>query len=316
MRVAVDLMGGDNNSLEAIQACFNVVSKFKLVRLILIGNSYNQIKSQKFKHQNITFVKVDDEVTMDCSPKLAISNAKSSMYVALRLLEEDKADAVISSGNTGALVTLSKKIIGTKSVSKIGIFSQIPNINTKCYALDLGANLEISPDELVSLGLLAVDYLKINLQINNPVVKVLNIGSEDSKGTKFMQELNLKCKKHPDLKSIYKGFIEADGFFTGDANLILCKGVHGNIAIKSAEGLSRLIKYRLTKNISKLSFRGLLSLIAAPFIKFFLNDIKPENYSGAKLIGLKKTVFKTHGNSNIKAWENAIIKIINTKNSF
>ena len=303
-------MSGDLGPRVAISAAQNFIAQFPDVDLVLVGDQ-TQIRSllpQSSELLNrITIAHADDVVCMNDDPLMALRQKRaSSMWVALEMLRNNHADACLSAGNTGALLAMSKFLIKTlPGIERPAICKSMPVENGNTYLLDLGANLNCSPVQLHQFALMGA-VLAANVASSDCArVALLNVGTEDQKGTDVLQATHALLKT--EAKFNYVGFIEADGIFSGAVDVIVCDGFSGNIALKASEGVARFISKKIKSIIQKSVLTKILAVLASSLLKLLRNELDPALYNGATFLGLQKTVIKSHGSANEKAFLHALI---------
>jgi phosphate acyltransferase len=310
IKIAVDAMSGDLGPRVAIWAAEKFVAEKRNCDIWLFGDE-NQLKSfykiSRDPYHQINIVHCTEKVSMDDNPLHVIRHKKaSSMYQSLLALSKDEVDAVVSAGNTGALLVMSKHLIDTlEGIDRPAICKSMPVKNGQTFMLDLGANINCTPEQLHQFALMAsilVDPAKNADQL--PRVGLLNIGTEHAKGTELLQSAQELFNL--EKRFSYAGFIEANQIFSGDVDVIACDGFHGNIALKASEGTARFIGEKI-----QLAFRGnwlrrLTLLFLWPILNNLRRSLDPALYNGASLLGLKKIVIKSHGDANQKAFLQAI----------
>lgn len=317
MRVVVDAFGGDNAPLEIVKGAA-IASKELEIDITLTGDK--EKIEEIIKNYNLEFygdlqiVHTTDVIDMHDDPtSLLKAHKDSSMALAFKELSEDRADAFVSAGSTGAIVVggtlLVKRIKGVKRPALAGM---IPAPHGHYMLMDMGANAECRPEMLCQFGIMASAYLKGVEGKENATIGLLNIGTEDTKGGELQKEAYALLKEAP---INFVGNIESREMPKGLCDVVITDGFTGNIALKLIEGtastLFKLIKEALYKNI--------LNKLAALVIKKDLYKLKgmldSSEVGGAPLLGVRKTVIKAHGNSNAKAIKNAIKQaVVFTKN--
>jgi len=302
-------MSGDLGPRVAISASQKFVTQFPDVDLLLVGNEIQLLsllpKSNKL-HERITLVHAADVVSMHDDPLLALRQKKdSSMWMALDLLRNNDVDACVSAGNTGALLAIAKYLIKTfPAIERPAICKAMP-VEAGCtYLLDLGANINCSPEYLRQFALMGSVLASVSNDVA-PRVALLNIGTEQQKGTDTLQAAQLLLQA--DTRINYVGFVEASGIFSGAVDVIVCDGFHGNIALKASEGVARFIVNKISKIANQNVLNRLLSLFMWPLLKRLQRELDPALYNGASLLGLQKTVIKSHGGADKKAFLQALI---------
>ena len=312
MRVVIDAFGGDNAPLEIVKGA-SLASVEYGCEITLCGNEseINRVISEndlKFFGE-LKIVHTEDVISMHDDPtSLLKTHKESSMALAFKELSEDWADAFVSAGSTGAVVVGGTLIVKRiKGIKRPALGGMIPSPKGRYMLMDMGANSECRPEMLEQFGIMASAYLKGVEGIQNPKIGLLNIGTEDTKGTELQKEAFELLKNAP---INFVGNIESREMPKGECDAVITDGFTGNIALKLIEGtastLFKLIKQALYKNI--------LNKLAALVIKKDLYSLKSmmdsTEVGGAPLLGVKKPVIKAHGNSDAKALKNAIRQAI------
>lgn len=311
LTIALDAMGGDFGPHVTIPAAINILKKYKNISIYLVGNETEitpllQNTSTSIKSR-YTIIPSLDDIPMDLAPALALRNFKqSSMRMALNLVREGKAQACVSAGNTGALMVLSRHLLKVLPfVDRPALVSTLPSVTMQpVYMLDLGVNVSCDADALFQFALMGSALAEHVGNIPNPKVALLNVGQEDIKGNDLVKRAAQLLSEHESLN--YIGFIEGNDIFTGKADVIVCDGFTGNVALKTSEGVVDLVISQLTSVSNKNIFTKLLSLLVKPLIMNSLRRLKPDQYNGATLLGLTGIVIKSHGNAEQLAFEFAI----------
>ena len=307
--IALDAMGGDHGVSVIVGAALKILKKKPNIHLILVGDQ--QAISEELARQgarlgaNLSIKHASQKVEMDDMPSMALRNKKdSSMRVAINLVKEKQAGACVSAGNTGALMATARFVLKTlPGIDRPAICTALPSTNGHCHVLDLGANIDSSPEHLLQFAVMGSVLSSAVDNIERPSIGVLNIGEEEIKGLESVKEA-ARLIANSGLN--YYGFVEGDDIFNGKANVIVCDGFIGNIALKSGEGVARMmytfLREELTRNVrSKLG-----TLILKPALKMFKNRVDPGKYNGASLVGLQGIVIKSHGSADVDAYANAI----------
>ena len=308
MRVVVDAYGGDNAPLEIVKGA-SLASNELNVDITLVGNQ-KEIE-EIIKKENLTFngelliVDTDDVIDMHDDPTTLLkAHSNSSMALAFKELAEDRADAFVSAGSTGAVVVGGTLIVKRiKGIKRPALAGMIPSPNGHYMLLDMGANAECRPDMLCQFGIMASAYLKGVEGKENPTIGLLNIGTEDTKGGELQKE-SYKLLGNAPINFI--GNVESREMPKGVCDAIVTDGFTGNIALKLIEGTATTF-FKLVKNAL---YKSLKNKLAALVIKKDLYSLKSmmdsTEVGGAPLLGTRKPVIKAHGNSNAKAFKNAI----------
>ncbi|MEE1186159.1 MAG: phosphate acyltransferase PlsX [Acutalibacteraceae bacterium] len=313
MNIIVDAMGGDFAPLEIVKGCALATSELG-VEVTLVGKekTINEcIKENNIDIKNYSVIDCDDVITMQEHPDSILKEHKDcSMAAGLKLLNEGKGDAFISAGNTGALVvgaTLFVKRI--KGVKRAALAPLLPtNTDKDILLLDSGANVECSAEMLKQFAVLGNEYVKGVLNIVQPRIGLLNVGTEDSKGGSVQKEA-FGLLKELDINFI--GNIEARDVLPGVCDVCVADGFSGNIFLKASEGACMV----MLKNIKRILKRNIISKLAAlPLmggLKQFAKKMDYTERGGAPLLGISKPVIKAHGNSNAKSFYGAIKQAVN-----
>ena len=302
-------MSGDLGPRVVIAAAENFVALHPDVDLLLVGDQIQLqplvAKSSHLRHI-AQVLHASDVVAMDDDPLSALRQKKSSsMWVALESLRAGHADACVSAGNTGALLAMAKYLIKTFPViDRPAICKSMPVAKGLTYLLDLGANINCTPEHLQQFALMG-SVLAEAEGIKRPRVALLNIGSESQKGTEVLQLAQNLLRN--DSRIHYVGFVESNNIFAGDEHVIVCDGFHGNIALKASEGAARFISKKISDTLRNNFLNKFLSIIAAPLLKQLREELNPSLYNGASFLGLQKTVIKSHGGADRKAFMQALV---------
>ncbi len=323
--IAIDCMGGDfgpSVSIPAIKAVFNRIKQKQTsestpdsINFQLFGNEL-EIKQHlsNFKlsnHPNISLFASQNDVLMTDKPAIALKNKKlSSMRLALEAVRDGRAHACVSAGNTGALMAISRFILKMlPGIDRPAIISALPTHNDgQVYLLDLGANVDCNEKKLMQFGIMGNELSKSIDGIQFPKVALLNVGEEEIKGSERLRQAAILLSELEDLN--YVGFVEANQIFSGDYHVIVTDGFTGNSVLKASEGLSQFLLVKIKQAFLKNWWTQLIGLLAKPIINLFKEEINPERYNGACLIGLRGIVIKSHGSANINATACAIEEAI------
>lgn len=313
MKIIIDAMGGDNAPLEIVKGALNAQKRFG-VDIVLTGDEAAIRDAARacgvdVLPDSVTVVPTAETVEMCDDPSTVFRRKKNtSMGVGLTMLREGEGDALVSAGSTGALLTgatlITKRVRGIRRAAMAPV---IPTTTGSAVLIDCGANAECTPEYLLQFAYLGNFYAKRVLGVAEPRVGLLNIGSEDSKGTALQKEtLALLRKADADGHLHFIGNIEAKEAIKGGCDVIVCDGFSGNVLLKTMEGVGSFAGTAL-KNIFK---KNLLTKLAAALVLPGLNDFKakldPNKVGGTAFIGIAKPVIKAHGASNAEAIENAV----------
>lgn len=307
--IALDAMGGDFGPEVVIPAAAKILFRRKLLSIILVGDE-ERLRSCAQKHE----IKLDDRLTiqhasevveMHDEPALAMRKKKdSSMRVAINLVHDGKADAVVSAGNTGALMATARFVLKTlPGIDRPAICTTIPSKNGHTHMLDLGANVDCSAEHLFQFAVMGSVLTEAIDNVERPRVGLLNIGSEAMKGN---AQVKAADEYLADAPLNYIGFVEGDDIYSEKVDVVVCDGFVGNISLKTAEGVAKLISYYMKEEFKRGLYNKLAGLVALPVLKAFKKRIDPGAYNGASLLGLKGIVIKSHGGADVNAYANAI----------
>jgi|TARA_B100001964_G_scaffold63492_1_gene72342 glycerol-3-phosphate acyltransferase PlsX len=305
--IAVDAMGGDNSPEKTIKGCEIFLNNNSNVKLIIFGNknSINNIYLDKYSEM-INFVHCEEVISDYDKPSSVLRSKKeSSMRKAIEFIKSKNDIGFVSAGNTGAFTALSKIILGTlNNIKRPAFCSMIPTSKGFCIMLDLGANKESNENQLLQFSIMGHAFAKIK-NISNPKVAILNIGIEEGKGKEYLQEA-FKLVSKSFLKNNFIGYIEPNQITLGKADVIVTDGFTGNIALKTAEGLSKFITDNFKKIFTKNIINNMAYLILRKDLIKFSNTINPTKYNGAVVLGLNGVVVKSHGNASPEAFAQAL----------
>ena len=308
--IAVDVMGGENAPYKNLKGVEIFSNNNTNVFFILLGvkktiedviNSQN-IKIFKYEIQNT----LDNIQNNDNASAILRKRKDSSIYQGLKLVKDFKASGFVSAGNTAALMILSRSILGMiDGIDRPAICSIIPNRIDHSIMLDLGANSTVVAKNLLQFALMGYCYHSILKPKNEPRIGIINIGTEDNKGLEFLKEAS-DLINDSFLKKNFIGFVEPNKITSGICDIMVSDGYTGNIMLKTAEGMSNFITDNL-KNVFKKSFKNKLAYkILESDLNIFRDQINPEKYNGATLIGVNGISVKSHGNATPFAFSSAI----------
>ncbi len=310
--IAVDAMGGDEGLAVMLAGVALARRQWPGLTFDLIGDEA-AIAAGLVNHPNLaaasTVIHAPDVIDGSEKPSQAIRRAKTtSMGIAIDRVKQGHAGAAVSSGNTGALMAMSKLALRTMpGIDRPALAALLPSLGDKDFVmLDLGANTECDPRNLVEFAVMGAAYSRTALGIDRPRVRLLNIGSEDLKGTDEIREAANKLRDAKHAHLAFEGFIEGDKISRGTCDVVVCDGFSGNIALKTMEGTARfvtdLLRRAFTSSIrSKFGF-----LVSRPATELLKHHLDPNNHNGAVFLGLNGVVVKSHGSANDKGVANAI----------
>tara|TARA_S200000501_G_C20821640_1_gene743120 strand:+ start:264 stop:1277 length:1014 start_codon:yes stop_codon:yes gene_type:complete len=307
--IAVDAMGGDQGPKIIMPSLREFILENKDIKIKVFGDEDVLSKHSKnfedFISSQIEIVHTKEKVLSDDSPSHALRHKKkSSMSMAIQAVKDNEADACVSAGNTGALMAISRFILGTlDGIDRPAIESMLPSLNGHTHVLDLGANVDCKAEHLYQFAVMGSVLSMILDDKDNPSVGLLNVGQEVIKG-------NIQVKDAHDLlknsKLNYVGFVEGDDIFCGNIDVIVCDGFIGNIALKTSEGIARFISSTLKDEFKKNVFAKIAGISSAKVLNSFKKVVDPRRYNGASLIGLKGIIIKSHGGADSFAFNNSL----------
>lgn len=310
MKIAIDAMGGDNAPEAVVQGSIQARDEYNL-GIILSGKEIEIkriLEKNTSNFNNIELINAEDIISNDDKPVLAIRRKKdSSMVKALYAVKEGKADAIVSAGSTGALLSGGTLLVGRiKGIERPAIGSLIPCIaGGFCLLIDSGANVDSKPEFLYDFAIMGDIYLKRVMNISSPRIALANIGTESSKGNKLTVETyELLKNSHLDLN--FTGNIEARDILKGEADIVVCDGFTGNMILKTMEGTVQELMNGLKAEIMAGMRSKIGGVLIKPALKNFKRKFDYSEHGGAPLLGVKAPVIKAHGSSNAKAIKNAI----------
>ncbi|OLN33331.1 phosphate acyltransferase PlsX [Desulfosporosinus metallidurans] len=306
MRIAVDAMGGDHAPEEIIKGTLIAAEKNPDVQLILVGQKERILPFfTGAKPKNISLYEATEVIAMDEHPANAVRKKKdSSIVVATRLVKLGEADAVVSAGSTGAQMASALLGLGRiKGIERPAIATVLPTPEGGKLILDVGANMDATPEQLSQYALMGNIYAEKILRIPNPRIGLLNVGSEEGKGNDLTQKAYGLLKGAP-LNFI--GNVEGRDVPYGRADVVVCEGFVGNILLKTAEGLAGVLFQQIKEKITSNMVRKLGALAVKPGLKEIAQMMDYAEYGGAPLLGVNGISIICHGSSNAKAILNAI----------
>jgi len=302
--IAIDAMGGDNSPDKVIEGISIFIEKNRLKNDFVL-NIFGQekvinktIKKYNIKSNLINVVNSENVVSDEEKPLTAVKNSKNtSMWNCIKHQLDGKSDISLSAGNTGVLLVISRMILKMiDDVNKPALAGLWPSKNGMNVVLDLGANIECNDQNLVDFAELGSALFKSLFPNDKPKVSLLNVGSEEMKGTEMLKEASKRLRNlSSDDNFIFKGYIEGNNIMSGDSNVIVTDGFTGNVALKTAEGTAKFIINNLKKSLTE-NFITKLSMIFSYFsLKKFKEKLDPRKYNGAIFLGLNGPVVKSHG---------------------
>jgi glycerol-3-phosphate acyltransferase PlsX len=315
LTLALDIMGGDNGPHIILLAAHSALQEYPYLNIIVCGDQpIMQAWLETLPAQLCSRIELSacsQTVLMDDRPTSALRNKKdSSMRRALELVEQQRADACVSAGNTGALLAMAYYVLKTlPGIDRPALISSLPSISgKKVYLLDLGANVVCDSEVLFQYAVMGSVLAQEVAGIKQPRVALLNVGAEEIKGN---DQVKYAAQILSNAKGInYIGYIEGNDIFTEKADVIVTDGFVGNIALKSCEGLAKLLMDEVKVVSEQSIWTKIMAKIALPLLRKIYSRVNPDQYNGASLIGLRATVVKSHGNASSEAFLYAIREAI------
>ena len=311
--IAIDAMGGDYGIKVTVPASIQILQRFPEINIILVGNAVgikrSLAKLKKSNHPRLSVLNATESVEMDESPQSALKNKKnSSMRLAINLVKSNEASACVSAGNTGALMATARFVLKMlPGIERPAIASNLPNRNGVTCMLDLGANTDSTPEQLLQFAVMGAMLTSTLTNKKNPSIGLLNIGSEDNKGNEVVKK-TFELLKESHLN--FYGNVEGDDIFKGTTDVVVCDGFVGNVALKTIEGVTKMFGNFLTAEYKKNWFTKIIALISLSLLKAFKRRLDPRRYNGASFLGLNGIVIKSHGSADILSFKTAIITAI------
>jgi len=306
--IAVDAMGGDDAPRPEVEGSVLAAREFG-VRILLVGQP-NVVRPELAKHAApnlpIEIVPASEVITMNDHPAQAFRRKKdSSVHVAARLVRETKADGLVSAGNTGAVMTVARFLLGTlESVDRVALAAPFPNAKGGVSVLlDVGANVDSKPEHLVQFAVMGEIYYRTIFGTRRPKVALLSIGEEEMKGNELTREVHIRLKQST---LNFVGNVEGREIFGGAVDVIVCDGFIGNIALKISEGVAQHIVTLLKDALQSTLSSQVGYVLSRKAYKDFRKKIDYSEYGGAPLLGVRGVTVIGHGSSNAHAIKNAI----------
>lgn len=311
-RIAVDAMGGDEGVRVMVSGAALARRRHDRFKFLLVGDEA-RIKSALDAHPNMRsaseILHCEDVVSGDEKPTAALRRAKkTSMGLAIEAVKKGDAGAAVSAGNTGALMAMSKLALRTmRGIDRPALAGLMPTLEEHdVVMLDLGANTESDARNLVQWAIMGAAYARIVTGMDKPRVRLLNIGTEETKGTEELQEAAQRLRAATGLAMSFEGFVEADKINRGHVEVVVSDGFSGNIALKAIEGSARFVT-DLLKDAFRSSLRSKIGfLVSRPATELLRHHLDPNNHNGAVFLGLNGVVVKSHGSASIAGVANAV----------
>ncbi len=309
LTLAIDAMGGDHGPAVTVPAAIAAGRRHPDLRLLLVGDPavLKQTLSEHGAAPNsqLLIQPASEVVAMDESPSQALRYKKdSSMRVAIDRVKAGEAAACVSAGNTGALMATARYVLKTlPGIDRPAICTTIPCVGGEFRMLDLGANVDCTAEHLFQFAVMGSVLVEALSDGRQPRIGLLNLGEEEIKGN---DQVKQAAQLLQDSGLAYVGYVEADRMFRHVADLVVCDGFTGNVALKSSEGVAGMISQILREEFQRNLFTRAAALVALPVLKALRRRLDPRRYNGASLLGLRGVVIKSHGSADEVAFEEAI----------
>ncbi|RMG29490.1 MAG: phosphate acyltransferase PlsX [Gammaproteobacteria bacterium] len=309
--IALDAMGGDHGPDVVLPAAAHALARHPRLHLVLVGDEARLAGrlpdrlSAAREAGRVRLVHAPEVVGMDEAPSHALRFKKqSSMRRAIDLVKAGEAAACVSAGNTGALMATARYVLKTlPGIDRPAIATFIPTMRGHTLMLDLGANIDSTAEHLFQFAVMGSVLVQAIDANRAPRVGLLNIGEEEIKGNDQVKEA---ARLLSDTSLNYIGFVEGDDIYQGTADVVVCDGFVGNVALKTSEGVAKMIAHFLREEFQRNPFTRLAGLVALPVIRALRRRVDPRRYNGASLLGLRGIVIKSHGGADALAYAHAI----------
>ncbi|WP_415755033.1 phosphate acyltransferase PlsX [Pseudomonas leptonychotis] len=307
--IAIDAMGGDFGPHCIVPASISCLAEYPSLHLVLVGQS-ELIESLIARHSDVDRARLrvehaDEVIGMDDQPAQALrGKPDSSMRISLELVRDGVAQACVSAGNTGALMALSRHVLKTlPGIDRPAMVTAIPTQAGFCHLLDLGANVDCSAEHLYQFAVMGSVTAEA-LGTVSPRVALLNVGTEEVKGN---QQVKLAASLLQQSQGLnYIGFVEGDGLYRGEADVVVCDGFVGNVLLKSSEGLAAMIAGRIEVLFKSSLVAKMVGTLALPLLRRLQGELAPAKHNGASFVGLQGIVVKSHGAAGPEGFKSAI----------
>jgi len=305
VRIALDAMGGDHGMSVVVPAAWQALKQHPDLELILVGDAH-QLRDKVGSHARLQIHHASQVVEMHESPSKVLRQKKdSSMRVAIDLVKSGEVQACVSAGNTGALMATARFVLKTlPHIDRPAICTALPTMNNgHTHMLDLGANVDSRAEHLLQFAVMGSVLTTAVDNLPNPRIALLNIGAEEIKGNEQVKEAAQLLTAKP---INYIGFVEGDDIFKGKADVVVCDGFAGNIALKASEGAAKMIAHYAKLAFKENLWNKFAALVSMPVINSLKQRIDPRRYNGASLLGLQGIVIKSHGGADVLSFTHAI----------
>lgn len=309
MKIVVDGMGGDRGTAEVLKGIRLALLEMPEIEIIVVGKKEiirKELSNHKYDEKRLTVVNADEVIEMTDEPVSAVRKKKnSSMNVALELVKNGEGDAFVSAGNTGALISASQlKLRRIKGVLRPAIATVFPAKGKNIVLMDVGANADTKPEFINQFAVIGCKFAEEILHRKNPVVALLNIGSEEGKGNELTRDAYELMKNNENIN--FAGNIESRDMMNGKVDVVVTDGFTGNMVLKTSEGIAKYIFECLKEEIGKSFLAKIGIFFMMPVIKKLKKRLDSSEYGGALFLGLNGVSIKAHGNSDAVGIKNAI----------
>jgi glycerol-3-phosphate acyltransferase PlsX len=307
--IAIDAMGGDFGPHCIVPASLSCLVENPSLYLVLVGQAslLEQLVAQHpgIDRSRLKIVDAPETISMNERPAQALrGKPRSSMRVALEQVRDGNAKACVSAGNTGALMALARQILKTlPGIDRPAMVTALPTQGNPCLLLDLGANVDCPADQLYQFAVMGVVTAE-SLGRDQPRVALLNVGTEEIKGTQPVKQAAALLQQAPGIN--YRGFIEGDGLYRGEADVVVCDGFVGNVLLKSSEGLAGMLVAKVEALFRRSFGARIVGAMALPLLRRLRAELNPAQYNGASFLGLQGIVVKSHGGAGADGFKAAV----------
>jgi len=313
-KLALDAMGGDEAPKIVIDGADLAMARHPELKLVLVGDEARITPLLKTARNlsSVEVVHAPDTVAAEARVSQALRAGKqTSMWKAIELVANKQADAVVSAGNTGALMAMSKlQLRMIAGVSRPAIAGFLPSKTGQCCMLDLGANIECDAENMIQFAIMGSAFFRNIHGKKSPSIGLLNVGEEDQKGFDYLREA-AQVLNNKALKVNYQGFVEGSDILGGTVDIVVTDGFTGNAALKTAEGVAHLFQQSIKQAFSQSAMTKLGYLMARGGFKELRRKLEPRNYNGAVFLGLNGISVKSHGGTDARGYANAIGVAVN-----